>query len=222
MRDAALSLFVGQGYVATSMQAIADEAGVAVQTLYFTFGTKRGLLSEILDIAVAGDDEPVPTLERPATLAALAEPDPRRQLRAQARLAREILARVAPVLQVVASAASADPDIAELWEINNAQRVTVQERFITALAAKTPLREGLDVAVAVDITLALQTPEMYQYLTRRRGWSPERWEHWTAEALIGELLPGQRTAIRSDAHQGEERSCSMSSERGSGVPEPSP
>jgi AcrR family transcriptional regulator len=191
MRDAALSLFVDQGYVATSMQAIADEAGVAVQTLYFTFGTKRALLSEILDVAVAGDDEPVPTLERPAILAALADPEPRRQLRAQVRLAREIYERVAPVLQVVASAASADPDIAELWEINNTQRVTVQERFITALAAKTPLREGLDLATAIDIALALQTPETYQYLTRRRGWSPERWEQWTADAVIGELLPGR-------------------------------
>ncbi|HZE32701.1 MAG TPA: helix-turn-helix domain-containing protein [Actinoallomurus sp.] len=199
MRDAALSLFVGHGYVATSMQAIADEAGVAVQTLYFTFGTKRALLSEILDVAVAGDDEPVPTLERPATLAALAEPDPRRQLRAQVRLAREIYERVAPVLQVVAGAASADPEIAELWEINNAQRATVQERLITTLAAKTPLREGLDVATAIDITLALQTPEMYQYLTRRRGWSPERWEGWTADALIRELLPGRQAVIRSDA-----------------------
>ena len=189
MRDAALSLFVGQGYVATSMQAIADEAGVAVQTLYFTFGTKRALLSEILDVAVAGDDEPVPTLERPATLAALAEPDPRRQLRAQVRLAREIYERVAPVLQVVAGAASADPDIAELWEINNAQRATAQERLITALAAKTPLREGLDVATAIDITLALQTPEMYQYLTGRRGWSPHQWERWTAATLISGLLP---------------------------------
>ncbi|GAB2830538.1 TetR/AcrR family transcriptional regulator [Actinoallomurus bryophytorum] len=191
MRDAALSLFVDQGYVATSMQAIADEAGVAVQTLYFTFGTKRSLLSEILDVAVAGDDEPIPTLERPAVLAALADPDPRRQLRTQVRLAREIYERVAPVLQVVAGAASADPDIAELWEINNTQRATAQERLITALAAKTPLREGLDIATAVDITLALQTPEIYQYLTRRRGWSPERWEHWTADAVIGELLPGR-------------------------------
>lgn len=189
MRDVALALFADQGYAATSMQAVADEAGVAVQTLYFTFGTKRGLLSEILDVAVAGDDEPVPTLERPAVLAALADPDPRGQLRAQARLAREIYERVAPVLHVVASAAAADPDIAELWEINNAQRAVVQERFAVALAAKSPLREGLDAASATDIALALQTPEIYQYLTRRRGWSPQRWEQWTAGVLIRDLLP---------------------------------
>ncbi|MDN3356365.1 TetR/AcrR family transcriptional regulator [Actinomadura sp. DC4] len=191
MRAAALELFADQGYAATSMQTIADEAGVAVQTLYFTFGTKRRLLSEILDVAVAGDDEPVPTLERPDTLAVLAGSDAREQLRAQVRLAREIYERVSPVLRVVASAASADPDIAELWEINNAQRATVQERFVAALATKSPLREGLDTAGATDIALALQTPEIYHYLTHRRGWSPERWERWTADALVGQLLPGE-------------------------------
>ena len=76
MRAAALALFTERGYAATSMQAIADAAGMAVQTLYFTFGTKRALLSEILDIAVAGDEEPVPTLERPGVLAAIDDPDP--------------------------------------------------------------------------------------------------------------------------------------------------
>jgi AcrR family transcriptional regulator len=189
MREAALALFTDQGYVSTSMQVIADEAEMAVQTLYFTFGTKRALLTEILDIAVAGDEESMPTLERPAVLAAMADPDPMAQLRTQARLSREIYERVAPVLQVVASAASADPDIAELWEINNTQRALVQERLITALAAKSPLHDGLELAMAIDIALVLQSPEIYQYLTKRRGWSPARWEQWTADALITQLLP---------------------------------
>ncbi|TCN35593.1 TetR family transcriptional regulator [Kribbella orskensis] len=191
MRAAALALFADRGYASTSMQAIADEAGVAVQTLYFTFGTKRALLSEILDIEVAGDEEPVPTLERPGVLAAIDDPDRERQLREQARIAREIYQRVAPVLQVVANAASADPELAELWETNNTQRATVMERLISALAAKGPLRDGLDTAMAIDIALALQSPEMYQYLTKRRGWSPSRWEQWTADALITQLLPSR-------------------------------
>ncbi len=189
MRAAALALFTDRGYAATSMQAIADEAGMAVQTLYFTFRTKRALLSEILDIAVAGDEEPVPTLERPRVRAAIADPDPVLQLRELARLAREIYERVAPVLQVVAGAASADPDIAELWETNNTQRAIAMEALITALAAKSPLRDGVDTAMAIDIALALQSPEMYHYLTSRRGWSPGRWEQWTADALISQLLP---------------------------------
>ena len=191
MRAAALALFTDRGYASTSMQAIAEKAGVAVQTLYFTFGTKRALLSEILDIAVAGDEEPVPTLERSSVLAAIDDPDRERQLREQTRIAREIYQRVAPVLQVVANAASADPELAELWETNNTQRATVMERLISALVAKGPLRDGLDTAMAIDIALALQSPEMYLYLTERRGWSPSRWEHWTADALITQLLPSR-------------------------------
>ena len=197
MREAALVLFTERGYAATSMQAIADEAGMAVQTLYFTFGTKSALLKEILDIAVAGDEERVPTLERPRVRAAIADPDPVLQLRELARLSREIYERVAPVLQVVAAAASADADLAELWETNNAQRAVVMEEFIAALAAKGPLRDGLDAAMALDIALALLSPEMYRFLTNRRGWSPSRWEEWTAGALISQLLghldrPGQQ------------------------------
>jgi AcrR family transcriptional regulator len=189
MRAAAQTLFASRGYSATSMQAIADEAGMAVQTLYFTFGTKRALLSELLDVAVAGDDEPVPTLERPRVLAAIDNPDPVVQLHELAGIAREIYERVAPVLQVVAHAAPGDPEIHELWMTNNAQRAVVMERFITALAGKTPLRDGLDTATAIDVALALQSPELYQFLTVRRGWSPARWEQWTADALVTQLLP---------------------------------
>jgi AcrR family transcriptional regulator len=189
MRAAAQTLFAGRGYSATSMQAIADEAGMAVQTLYFTFGTKRALLSELLDVAVAGDDEPVPTLERPRVLAAIDDPDPVSQLHEQARLAREIYERVAPVLQVVAHAAPGDPEIHELWMTNNAQRAVVMERMITALAAKTSLRDGLDIAMATDVALGLQSPELYQFFTTRRGWSASRWEQWTADALVTQLLP---------------------------------
>jgi AcrR family transcriptional regulator len=189
MRTAAQTLFAARGYSATSMQAIADEAGMAVQTLYFTFGTKRALLSELLDVAVAGDDEPVPTLERPGVRAAIEDPDPVAQLRRQARLAREIYERVAPVLQIVAHAAAADPEIHDLWETNNAQRAVVMERLITALAEKSALREGLDTLMATDVALALQSPELYHFLTARRGWPASRWEHWTANALVTQLLP---------------------------------
>lgn len=189
MREAAQRLFVARGYSATSMQAIADEAGMAVQTLYFTFKTKRALLGELLDVAVAGDDEPVPSLERPQVRAALDNPDPVAQLHEQARLAREVYERVAPVLQVIAHAATADPEIHELWATNNAQRAVVMERMAAALAAKTSLRDGLDTTMATDITLALLSPELYHLLTARRGWSADRWERWTADALVTQLLP---------------------------------
>jgi AcrR family transcriptional regulator len=189
MREAALRLFREQGYAATPMQAIADEAGVAVQTLYFTFGTKRALLSEILDIAIAGDEEPVATLDRPHVQALLDDPDPVAQLRGQARVTRTVYERLAPALEVVRGAATADPDLAALWERSIQQRATVMERFIAALAAKTALRDGMDQTTAVDIALALQSPELIMFLTGQRGWSPEKYEQWLANALISELLP---------------------------------
>jgi len=191
MREAALRLFREQGYAATPMQAIADEAGVAVQTLYFTFGTKRALLSEILDIAIAGDEEPVATLDRPHVQALLDDPDPVAQLRGQARVTRTVYERLAPALEVVRGAATADPDLAALWERSIQQRATVMERFIAALAAKTALRDGMDQATAVDIALALQSPELIMFLTGQRGWSPEKYEQWLANALISELLPAK-------------------------------
>lgn len=189
MRAAAQTLFTARGYAATSMQAIADEAGMAVQTLYFTFGTKRALLGELLDVAVAGDDEPVPALDRPRVQAALDNPDPVAQLREQARQAREVYERIAPILQVIAHAATADHEIHELWETNNAQRAVMMERMVTALVTKTALREGLDAPMATDITLALLSPELYHLLTARRGWDAARWEQWTADALVTQLLP---------------------------------
>lgn len=188
MRDAALSLFREQGYAATPMQTIADRAGVAVQTLYFTFGTKRALLSEILDIAIAGDEEPVATLERPHVQALLDDPDPLAQLRGQAAATRRIYERLAPVLEVVRGAATADPDIAELWERNVQQRAVVMERLIAVLAAKTSLRDDLDHATAVDIALLLHGPETFVFLTGQRGWSPEKYERWLAAALATEIL----------------------------------
>lgn len=188
IREAALRLFREHGYGATPMQAIADEAGVAVQTLYFTFGTKRALLSEILDIAIAGDEEPVATLDRPHIQALMDDPDPVAQLRGQARITRLVYGRLAPALEVVRGAATADPDLADLWETSIKQRATVMERFIAALVTKTQLREGIDQAAAVDIALALQGPELYEFLVGRRGWSPDQYEQWLANALISQLL----------------------------------
>ena len=188
MREAALALFREQGYAATPMQAIADRAGVAVQTLYFTFGTKRALLSEILDVAIAGDEEPVATLDRPHIQALLDDPDPVAQLRGQAAVTRRVYERLAPALEVARGAATADPDLAELWERSIQQRAIVMERFIAALAAKTALRDGIDHATALDIALVLQSPETYMFLTGQRGWDPEKYEQWLASALTTELL----------------------------------
>ncbi|GAA1540558.1 TetR/AcrR family transcriptional regulator [Actinomadura kijaniata] len=187
MLEAARELFTAHGYTATTMKAIAERAGMAVQTLYFTFATKRAILSELLDVEIAGDAEPVATLDRPWVAAAVAAP-PAEQLRLQVAAAGEILERVTPLLEAVRSAAANDPEIAELWRTNIEQRRTVQLRLAEALAAKTALRGGMDASRAADIALAVLAPETYHLLVGERGWSAGQWREWAVDALTRQLL----------------------------------
>jgi AcrR family transcriptional regulator len=183
---AATDLFTTAGYAATSVEAIAKAAGVGVQTMYYTFGTKRAILAAVLDQAVAGDDEPVATLDRPWATAALAATDPAEQLRLQVAGAAAIYRRAATLLDVVRSAAATDADLAELWHTNIDQRRTVQRVFITALARKTPLR-GHTVDQAADIALAMLSPETYNLLVNTCGWTPAQWQTWAVNALTRQL-----------------------------------
>ncbi|WP_432542257.1 TetR/AcrR family transcriptional regulator [Kineococcus sp. SYSU DK002] len=183
--DAACQLFTERGYGATSVRRIAAAAGVAEQTVYFTFGTKAAVLAGVLDVAVAGDDADVPTLERPWARAVLAEPDPRRQLHLQAAGAADVLARVAGSLQVLRAAADADPAAAELLTRNEAQQRTVQRAFLAALAGKATLRRDLDRAV--DVATTVLSDHSWRRLAAA-GWSGPDWVGLSAGVLAADLL----------------------------------
>lgn len=187
MLAAARELFIERGYTATSMQAIATQAGVAVQTMYFTFDTKRAILKELLDLDVAGDNSPVATLDRPWVAESLTAP-PADLLRRLTEVTADIHARVAPLLDVVRSAAATDEEIAELWHTNITQRHTVLAVFTGALAAKNALRPGLNALHAADMALAVLAPETYRLLTGPRGWSGQAWVDWAAGTLTDTLL----------------------------------
>jgi AcrR family transcriptional regulator len=189
MLAGAKALFRKQGFALTTMDGIAREAGVAVQTIYFTFGSKRAILKELLDVAVAGDDEPVPTLDRQWVHDAVTAVDPHVQVQIQVAAARDIFERVAPVLEIVRNAAAADPEMADLWRTNTEQRMTVQLHLVTALAAKGGLRPGLTLAHAADIMFALESPELYQLLVAERGWPAQEWEQFVVDALYKHVLP---------------------------------
>ncbi|MEV0250722.1 helix-turn-helix domain-containing protein [Nocardia sp. NPDC050712] len=188
MLAAARTLFTSRGYTATTMKAIAEEAGMAVQSLYFTFATKRAILSELLDSAIAGDTAPIATMDRPWFAAALAA-GPAEQLRLQVEAAATIFGRVSPLLEVIRSAAATDPELAELWQTNLTQRRLVQLRLAEALAEKTALRAGFDAEHAADIGLATLAPETYHLLVRERGWTAAQWTDWATDALTRQLLP---------------------------------
>ena len=141
---AAHALFVARGYAATTVDAIADAAGVPQATVYRHFGGKRGILTAVLDVAFGGDDEPVEYQHRPEVRAALSDPDPAGMLDAFARMHPDVVARSAPIQHVLGEAAAADHEAAELLALARNQRHTGQSRIARLLAERGVLAEGLN------------------------------------------------------------------------------
>lgn len=188
MLDAAVKLFIERGYALTTIESVAQEAGVAVQTIYFSFGNKQKILKELIDLHVAGDDEPVPTLERPPVKEALAARGPVEMIKLLTRAHRDVYTRVAPLLEVLRNAALTSGEGMELWEANKAQRRQVQRTFVDALTRLTRLPPGLTAERAVDICCTLYGPEVYQLLVSGSGWTPEQWEQWVVDSLCCHLI----------------------------------
>ena len=191
--EAAQELFVERGYVGTTMQAVAERARISPATVYSAFTNKRMLLTALVDVSIAGDDAPVPVLERPWVAELRAEPDRARRVRMLARNGRLILERRAPIDEVVRAAAAADSEIAALWEAGKAQRLAGQRELLKIVAGPEGLRSR-----ATDVLYAIGSPETYRLLVVDRGWSPDRFERWYAYAIerllfrISPLPPGSR------------------------------
>jgi AcrR family transcriptional regulator len=187
--EAAETLFVRDGYVASTMTAIADTADLAVQTLYAVFGTKRSILTELLAERVVGDQEAATLQERQAWQAMEEESDPRRQLTLLAAIATRIGTRIAALYQVTASAAASDPEIAELYRRQQQARYRDQRRVARSLSHRGALREGLGEAHATDILWTLANPHTYLVLVHERQWTTDEYERWLTQALIATVLP---------------------------------
>jgi len=187
--DAARALFVERGYVATTIGAVAERADVSPETVYSTFGNKRSLLSELVDVAIAGDINAPPILDQEWVREIRKEPDPHRRIRMLAGLGRSILERRAAMDEVVRGAASADPDIAALRDLGRDQRFAGQGELLRIVIGATGLREGLDMATAADTLFAVGSPEVFRLLVVDRGWSASRFEAWYGDTLERLLLP---------------------------------
>jgi AcrR family transcriptional regulator len=186
--ETAQRLFEQQGYAATTMAAVAAEAGVALKTVYVAFETKSGLLRALWHLVLRGDEADVPVMDRPWYREVLEEPDPERQLRLNARNARAVKERAAALMRVIRDAAPADPDLAALWDRIQSDFYDNQRGIVKALDSKKALGRGLDVTRAADILWMLNHPDVWQLLVRERGWTPEQWEHWFADASVSQLL----------------------------------
>jgi AcrR family transcriptional regulator len=185
--NAALKLFVTRGYPATTVDAIAQEAGVAVQTIYFSFRTKANILKQLADTYVA-PDTPTAALRPTWLLDALAEPDPARQLEIHIKATASTYRRIASLLNVLHRASDTDPAVAELWRTNQEQRRALQRELITSLRRKGGLRPRMRTGQATDISYAILGPELFHLLVTERGWSIAEWERWSLHLLRRELL----------------------------------
>lgn len=191
--DAAEKLFTCSGYAATTMMAIAEQADVAVQTLYAVFGTKRAILTELIDARVVGDDHAGALPDRADWQAMEHESDPRRQVALFAGIATRIARRSAAINEVMAAAAGADPEVAAIYERRRADRYRDQRRLARSLARKRALRSGLSGAQAADVIWALASTRTYRALVHERGWTAELYEHWLSDLLAGALLAERTT-----------------------------
>jgi len=187
--EAARERFLRDGYARTTVAAIAAEAGVSVETVYKAFGNKPGLVKALFDVAIVGDDEPVPMLQREFVARNMAEPDPRRKLAAYGEHLAEVAPRANPVQLVVRDAAASDQAAAAVWRQLNAERLAGMTAFATHLHEGGHLRTGIGMEDARDVLWTMNSVEVWDLLVKGRGWPVGRYGAWVGEQLIAALLP---------------------------------
>lgn len=186
---AATRLFAEQGYLDTTMAAIAAEAGVAVQTLYLRYGSKGAILKAAHDVAIVGDDEPVPLLERPWVAEFRSEPDGPRALALVLTNGLPIIERAAPIHQAI-QAAAADPEVAVLLRENEARRYATMQAYVGVLRAKPGFAADLDEDTAADFLYAMLSRDLYRLLVIERSWPAHQWRDWVHQIAAARLFPG--------------------------------
>ena len=183
--DAARTCFLAQGYAETTIEAIAVEASVAVPTVYAAFGSKKGVLAEILHQARFGPEYQAILREAQATT------NPADRLRLTAKIVRQIYAGEHREITLLRGAAMVAPELAKAGESRESGRLKSQQINVDALVASDSLRADLTPEQAVDVLWAFTSREFYYMLVVERGWTPEAFEPWLADVLITSLLkPG--------------------------------
>jgi AcrR family transcriptional regulator len=186
---AAADRFLDRGYAATTMRAVAADAGVALPTVELVFGTKARLLKTVIDTAIAGDDEPVPMLAREWAARAESLTGAAEFAAMFAQQLAESVRRAAGLTLVALEAARIDEDIAAVAAQLTAQRQVMATWLVDGLLQRSALREGVESAAAVDTVWALMDPALFCRLTGDRRWSPDRYRRWFADAVVRLLLP---------------------------------
>ncbi len=185
----AQALFLARGFAATTMADVAAAAGVSVQNVYKVFNTKVGLAKAVFDVAIAGDDESVPMVERVTLTKVRTEPDPRRKLAHYGEHLATVAPRHVPFQLVILDAAASDPDAARVWAELQAERLRGMTMFARSLHSEGHLRTDVSAIEARDVLWTYNSAELYRLLVIERRWSAKRYGRWVADALTAALLP---------------------------------
>jgi AcrR family transcriptional regulator len=196
--EAAGELFVEQGYLGTSVQTIAETAGVSRATVFNSVGGKLDLLRAAYDVATVGDDEPVPLPQRPEALAIRDEPDARKAVAGYAAMVTRVSTRVARIYEAFRCAAGVDPRVRVEWTQIQQERFGGAKGFVKILVAKGPLRDGLSPAHAADLVWVLIDASLYHRLVNERSWNTGKFQTWLTATMKTQLLPPDDAATPSD------------------------
>lgn len=177
---AARRLMAERGWTATTIEAIAAEAGVATPTVYAAFGNKRAILAGMRESMLR--DSQIPELMAQAD----ADPDAARRLELWARLIRRQMETSYDVIAIHREAARSDPEAAAAYRVVLDSRQKAFARFIEGL--RHGLAPGIDKRTATDLLWAFSNEELWRELVEERGWSPDRFEQWLGRTLIAQLL----------------------------------
>lgn len=182
----ARALFIERGYEATTIAAIAEDAGVAVDTVYATVGRKPLLVRLLMETAISGTDEAVPPLERDYVQRVKAATTASERLRIYASAVVSIMVRLAPLFRVLREAAPAEPEVASLVQEISERRRRNMDLFVADVASAGALR--LSASEAADVIWAMNSPDLYLLLVGERGWRPEQFATWLADSWVRLLL----------------------------------
>ncbi len=188
MVEVAATLFQRDGYVITTVEAVAADAGVSAKTVYDAFGTKGSVLRAVWDFALKGDLDEAPVADRPWYVAMLEERDPRRVIKLLASASVAVKQRIGPTLRVIRAAAVVDDDSASLWQLIGTDFHANQRVVVEHLAQLDALKPGLTSAKATDVLWTLNHPDIWLLLHDERGWSARDFERWLASAATTGLL----------------------------------
>jgi AcrR family transcriptional regulator len=186
--EAAERLFLQDGYPATTMDAIAAEAGVSLKTAYLPFSTKSGLLRALWDLRLKRDDADAPVVQHEWFREVMEEPDPVRKLQLNARNSAAAKTRIGGLFRVIRGAAEIDADCGALWRLIQSDFYANQQVIVESIHRGGGLRRGLTVAAGTDILWTLNHPDAWMLLAGQRGWSPQAYETWLAQASCTQLL----------------------------------